>query len=98
MVRTGSVDRDTSPTIILPKGKTKRAIFNDDYLVWKLLDPGSTIIVTENSFMTHNAWYESAKNIICGYNQNPIIKDIPQWEIIDFLDVFGYHDFESRAI
>ena len=58
MVHTGSAAGDTGPTIILLKGKTKRAMFNDDYLVRKGLNPGSTIITTENESMTHDAWYE----------------------------------------
>ena len=66
MVRTGSVAVDTGPTIILLKGKIKRAIFNDAYLVRHGLKTGSTIIMTENSFMTHDAWYKATKSIIYG--------------------------------
>ena len=68
MVRTGSVDGDIGPTIILLKGKIKRAIFNDAYLVCHGLKPRSTIIMMENAFMTHDAWYKATKAIIYGYN------------------------------
>ena len=60
----GSVDGDSGPTIILIKGRTKRAMFNDNYLVQKGLKPGSNIIMTENSFMMHNSLYEATKKII----------------------------------
>ena len=98
MVRTGSVAGDTGPTIILLKGKIKRAIFNDAYLVRHRLKPGSTIIMTENAFMTHDAWYKATKAIIYGYNEMPVIRDNPQWAILKFLDDFGSHEYEPRAL
>ena len=61
MVRTGIVAGDTGPTIIILKGKIKRAIFSDAYLVRHGLKPGSTIIMTEKSFMIHVAWYKVTK-------------------------------------
>ena len=66
MVHTGIVSGDTGPTIILLKGKIKRAIFNDAYLVRHGIKPGSTIIMTKNEFMTHDAWYKATKSIIYG--------------------------------
>ena len=77
MVRTGSVAGDTVPKIILLKGKIKRAIFNDAYLVRHGIKPGSTIIMTENAFMTHYAWYKETRAIIYGYNEMPVIRDNP---------------------
>ena len=64
MFHMGSADRDTGPTIILPEGKTKRAMLNNDYLVQKGLKLESTILVIEKSFITHDSGYESSKNII----------------------------------
>ena len=98
MVRTGSVAGDTGTAIILLKGKIKRAIFNDAYLVRHGLKPGSTIIMTENAFMTHDAWYKATKAIIYGYNDIPVIRDNPQWAILEFLNSFGYHEYEPRAL
>ena len=66
MIRTGSVSGDTGPTIIPLKGKIKRAIFYDAYLVCHGLKPGSTIIMTKNSFMTYDACYKSTKSIVYG--------------------------------
>ena len=98
MVRTGSFSGDTGPTIIILKGKIKRAIFNDAYLVLRGIKPGSTIIMTENSFMTHDAWYKATKAIIYGYNEIPVIRYNPQWYILEFLDGFGSHEYEPRAL
>ena len=98
MVRTGSVSGDIGPTIIVFEGKTKRAIFKYDYLFQNMIKPVSTFIMTENSFVTHDEWYEAKKNIICRYNQIPIIRYNLQWEILGFLEVFRYHEFESRAL
>ena len=98
MVRTGSVDGDTGPTIILLKGEIKRAIFNDASLVCHGLKPGSTIIMTEKAFMTHDAWYKATKSIIYRYNEMPVIRDNPKWAILELLDGFGYHEYEPRAL
>ena len=98
MVHTGSVSGDTGPTIIILKGKIKRAIFNDAYLVSHGLKPGSKIIMTENAFMTHDAWYKATKVIVYGYNEMPVIRDNPQWSILELLDGFGSHEYESCAL
>ena len=98
MVCTGSVAGDTGPTIILLKGKIKRAIFNDAYLVRHGLKPGSIIIMTENTFMIHDTWYKATNAIIYRYTEIPVIRDNPQWSILEFLDGFGYHKYEPRAL
>ena len=79
MVHKGVVSGYAGPTIILPKCKTKRVMFNYDDLVRKGLDPVSTIIMTENSFIMHDSWYEETKNIIFRYNQMPLIRGNPRW-------------------
>lgn len=98
MVRTGSAAGDDGPTVILLKGKVCRKAFSDEYLVSQGLAPGSTIIMTDNAFMTNDAWYEATKAIISGYNQMPVIKDNPQWSIVEFYDGFGAHEYEPRAL
>ena len=64
MVRTRVVVGDTVPTIILLKGKTKRAMFNDYYMIQKGLNPGYNICMKENTFTVHNTWCEATKKII----------------------------------
>ena len=73
-------------------------MFNDNDLVRKVLKPVYTIIMIENAFMTHYAWYWATKRIICGYNQMPVIRDNIQWSIVEFLDGFGFHEFESCSL
>ena len=48
--------------------------------------------------MTHDVWYEATNTVICGYNQMTVIRDNLQWVNLEFLDGFGYHGFESRAL
>ena len=98
MVRTGSVSGDTFPKIIILKGKIKRGVFNDAYLVCNGLNHGSTMIMTGNTFMTHDSWYKSTKAIIYGYNEMPVIRYNPQWDILEFLDGFGYREYDPRAL
>ena len=54
--------------------------------------------MTENAFTMYDAWYEANKNIIFRYNQMLVIRDNPQWEILEFLYGFGYHEFESCVL
>ena len=98
IVRTGSAAGDEGPTVILLKGKIKRKTYTDEFLVQQGLKPGSTIIMTENAFMTHDAWYETTKAIIHGYNQMPVIRDNPQWSIVEFYDGFSSHEYEPRSL
>ena len=56
IVRTGTVGGTTGPTIILLKGEKKNPIYTDEFLVKHGMAPGSTIIMTENAYMTDNAW------------------------------------------
>ena len=54
--------------------------------------------MTENAFMTHGAWYKATKAIIYGYNEMPVIRYNTQWAILEFLDGFGYHEYEPRTL
>ena len=54
--------------------------------------------MTEKAFMTHDAWYKATKAVIYGYNEMSVIRDNPQWFILEFLDGFGYHEYEPRAL
>ena len=45
------------------KGKKKRAGYTDKFLVDNGCQPGSTVIMTENSFMTNEAWIELTKKV-----------------------------------
>ena len=54
--------------------------------------------MTENAFMTHDIWFEAREENIKGYRQTPVIRNKTQWDILEFLDVLGSHEFDPRAL
>ena len=82
MDRIGILARDDGPKIFLLKGKIKRHNYDAGFLVQHGLKPASTIIMTENDFMTHGTWFEASKVIVKGYLHMPVIRDNPQWDIL----------------
>jgi hypothetical protein len=89
LYRTGAVDGDTGPTIFLMKGKTKRHGFTDHYLRSNGCAIGSTVIMTENAFMTVDAWERMTPNIILGLrNINKYVAANPQWWVLEICDGF----------
>ena len=99
VVRTGNSAGETGPTIILCKGTkaNKHASFTDEFLVKQGLAPGSTILMTENAYMTDDAWGECTPHLLEGYRKMPVIEDNPEWEIIEFLDGFRSHENNLEA-
>jgi hypothetical protein len=68
MFRSGVTVGGNGPTGFLLKGKKKRPGYTDDMLVKHGCEPGSTIIMTENAFMTNEAWIEltrKALGLVC---------------------------------
>jgi hypothetical protein len=49
---------------------------------------GSTFLMTENAYMTDDAWLESSKAIVKGYHQLPFMKENKDWYITELLDGF----------
>ncbi len=64
VVRTGTASGITGPNIFLLKGTKRRNNFNDDYLLRYSMAKGSTILMTENAYMTDDAWLEASKAIV----------------------------------
>ena len=58
---------------------------------------GSTIIMTENTYMTNEVWMHAAPFIMYGYRQVPIVRDNPDWDIVEFLDRFKSHEAYFQA-
>ena len=78
IVCTGTVAGDTGPTIFLLKGKpgTKvKKAFSDAALRRYGLAVGSTIIMTENAFMTNDAWEFATKHIVKCYRHLPYVRE-----------------------
>ncbi len=91
VVRTGTMLGTTGPAFFLMKGATRRKNFTNDYLIKYGMKPGSTIVMTENSHMTDDAWLKVSKAIVKGYRLMLLIKDNPNWHIAELLDGFRSH-------
>ncbi len=52
---------------------------------------GSTIIMTENAYMTVDAWLQVLKEIVKGYCLLPYIKENPQWYVCKLPNPFKSH-------
>ena len=92
IVRTGTCAGTTGPTIFLLKGTTKRAAYTDAFLEKHGLAKGSTIIMTENAYMTDEAWLQVSQAIVKGYRNLPYVKDNPDWYMLELLDGFKSHE------
>ncbi len=91
VVRTGTVAGDTGPTIFLLKGTKKRAFFTNDFFVMHGMAIGLTIIMTENAYMTDEAWAEALHSIVKGYHSMPYVADNPNWSMLELRDGFKSH-------
>ncbi len=67
VVRTGTASGITEPTVFLLKGAKRHNNFNDDYLLRYGMAKGSPVLMTENAYMTDDAWLEASKAIVKGY-------------------------------
>ena len=82
----------TGPTIVLLKGVTKQRAYSDSFLIKGGLAPGTTIIMMENAYMTHDkAWIKAlhTPHLMEGCCNLPYVKDNPQRFIVEFLDGFA---------
>ena len=67
-------------------------MFSDAFLLKHGYAPGSTIIMTENVYMTDDAWMESLTAIVKGYCKLPFVKENPDWFAAELLDGFKSHE------
>ena len=92
MYRTGTPAGDTGPTIFLCAGSSRRGGYSDKFLMKGGASKGSTIIMTENAFMTDDAWEAMTPNVIDGLRSiNDYVKANPQWWMLEIFDGFGSH-------
>ena len=54
--------------------------------------------MTENAYMTEEAWEGMAPSIVKGYRALPVVKDNPQWWMIEIFDGFGAHLTNLNAL
>jgi hypothetical protein len=92
VVRAGTVAGDTGPTIFLLKGTKKWTFFTNDFLQRHGMAIGSTIVMTENAYMTDKAWLESSQSIVKGYRSMPFVTDNPDWSLVELLNGFKSHE------
>jgi hypothetical protein len=98
LYRTGAVAGDTGPEIFLIKGKTKCHGFTDHYIRSNGCAIVSTFIMTENAFMTVDAWESMTPNIILRLrNINKYVAANPQWWVLDICYGFGAHLLSHKA-
>jgi hypothetical protein len=71
MYRTGVAAGHNAPTVFLLKGKKRKSGFNETFLRQEGCALGSTICMTENAYMTEEAWEGMAPSIVKGYRALP---------------------------
>ena len=98
MYRTGVAAGHNGPTVFLLKGKKRKSGFNETFLRQEGCALGSTICMTENAYMTEEAWEGMAPSIVKGYRALPVVKDNPQWWMIEIFDGFGAHLTNLNAL
>ena len=93
VVRTGNTNGNTGQTLLLCKGMAanRHPDMIDEWLVGQDMAYGSTITMTDNVYMTNEAWTQADSYIMKGYRKLPIVKENPDWDIIEFLDIFKAH-------
>jgi hypothetical protein len=98
MYHTGVAAGHNGPTVLLLKGKKRKSGFNENFLRQEGCELGSTICMTENAYMTEEAWEGMAPSIVKGYRALPVVKDNPQWLMIEIFDGFGAHLTNLNAL
>lgn len=92
IVRTGTVSGTTGPTIFVLSGTARRKSYTDEFLERHGMAKGSTIIMTENAYMTDEAWLEASKAIVRGYRSLPYIAENKDWVMLELMDGFKSHE------
>ena len=92
LYHTGSVARDTGPTMFLLAGMHWREGYTNKFLLDNGAAPGSTVIMTQNTFMTIEAWEAMTPKLCSGLRKiNAIVEANPQWWMLEMFDGFGAH-------
>ena len=92
LYRTGSVAGDTGPTLFLLAGKQRREGYTDKFLHDNGAAPGSTVLMTQNAFMTIEAWEAMTPKLCAGLRKiNAIVEANTQWWMLEIFDGFGAH-------
>ena len=91
MVRCGTAGGNCGPTFFLCAGERVKTGFTDEFLTNNGAQPGSSVVMTPNAFMTQDAWSIIVPKLIVGIGQMPHIKDHPHFCKFMSLDGFKVH-------
>ncbi|KAL7528028.1 LOW QUALITY PROTEIN: hypothetical protein ACHAXR_004391, partial [Thalassiosira sp. AJA248-18] len=91
MCRTGTAGGNNGPTVFVMKGKKRRDGYDEKFLMDEGCAVGSSFEMTENAFMTEEAWLSMTPKLVEGYRNLPYIKENPQWWCLEIFDGFGPH-------
>ena len=98
IVRTAATGGATGPTHFLIEGVKVKAGYTPAWLLRHGAAPGSGIIGTPTAFMTEEAWLGMAEERAKGIRAMPVIKDHPEWWVLEILDGFGPHFSCPKAL
>ena len=98
MYRTGTVAGKNGPTAFLMKEKRRKAAYTDAFLEKYGCEPGLTIVMTENTYMTDASWVKITRKTGDGYRAIDIIRDNPQWWMLELFDGCGSHTTNIKAM
>jgi hypothetical protein len=95
--RIGSVAGTNGPAFFLMAGKNIKSGFTDFFLEKHGAAKHSTIIMTENAYMTDEAWDRMTPKVIEGIRALPFIAENPEWFVLEVFDGFSSHTSGYRA-
>jgi hypothetical protein len=91
IVRSAPLAGVTGPTNFCLAGTKVKAGFNSAWLQRHGAATGSNIVMTPSAFMTDAAWVEMALGRAKGFRGLPVIRDHPDWWILEIFDGYGSH-------
>ena len=86
------------PTHFLTAGAKVKAGYTPNWLQRHGAAPGSGIVATPTAFMTEAALLEIAEERAKGIRAMPVIKDHPEWWVLDIMDGFVPHFMNPKAL
>ena len=98
IVRTAATRGATGPTHFLIEGVKVKAGYTPAWLLRHGAAPGSGIIGTPTAFMTEEAWLGMAEERAKGIRAMPVIKDHPEWWVLDIMGGFVPHFMNPKAL
>ena len=75
-----------------------RSRYTDKFLVQEGFEEVSTITITQNSYMTEDAWKEMTPNLVEGYSNMEVVLDHPNQWLIEIFDVFVVQLYNLEAL